>query len=68
MNVKTSRDPDADPARLTAVRKAAGDAVDLFLLPANGALRPDPGRPGLGLEARWPDLEPYRVYGRPPAN
>jgi L-alanine-DL-glutamate epimerase-like enolase superfamily enzyme len=45
MKLKTSRDPGADPERLTAVR-------------------PDPGRPGLGLAVKWPDLEPYRVYGR----
>lgn len=31
---------------------------------AGGALRLDPGRPGLGLEAKWADLERYRVYGR----
>jgi L-alanine-DL-glutamate epimerase-like enolase superfamily enzyme len=31
--------------------------------PEDGALRPDPGRAGLGVEVRWPDLDPYRVYG-----
>jgi L-alanine-DL-glutamate epimerase-like enolase superfamily enzyme len=33
------------------------------LRPEGGALRPDPGRPGLGLEVRWADAEPYRVHG-----
>ncbi|MFJ4331021.1 enolase C-terminal domain-like protein [Streptomyces sp. NPDC088935] len=37
------------------------------LSPAGGALRPDTSRPGLGLEVRWADAEPYRVHGeRPP--
>lgn len=31
--------------------------------PIGGALRPDPGAPGLGLEVRWPDLCGYRVHG-----
>ena len=31
--------------------------------PQGGALRPDPGRPGLGVDVRWADLEPYRVHG-----
>ncbi|WP_301175009.1 enolase C-terminal domain-like protein [Actinomadura geliboluensis] len=35
--------------------------------PVDGALRPDTGRPGLGLEVRWDDAEPYRVYGSRPA-
>jgi L-alanine-DL-glutamate epimerase-like enolase superfamily enzyme len=30
---------------------------------SDGALHPDPARPGLGLEVRWGDLEAYRVYG-----
>ncbi|MGW0349316.1 enolase C-terminal domain-like protein [Streptomyces anthocyanicus] len=35
--------------------------------PEGGALRPDTSRPGLGLEVRWADAEPYRVHGvRPP--
>lgn len=29
----------------------------------DGALAPDPGRPGLGLEVRWSDAEPYRTHG-----
>ncbi|MFJ8079378.1 enolase C-terminal domain-like protein [Streptomyces sp. NPDC096205] len=29
-----------------------------------GALRPDPGRPGHGLDVKWSDAEPYRVYGQ----
>jgi L-alanine-DL-glutamate epimerase-like enolase superfamily enzyme len=37
MKIKTSRHPDQDPARLTAVRKEAGDDVQLFT-DANGAL------------------------------
>ncbi|HEY4463195.1 MAG TPA: enolase C-terminal domain-like protein [Streptosporangiaceae bacterium] len=41
-----------------------GLAFDGVLVPGGGALRPDPGRPGLGLEVRWADLEPYRVHGR----
>jgi L-alanine-DL-glutamate epimerase-like enolase superfamily enzyme len=36
---------------------------DGTLSPDGGALRPDPGRPGLGLEVKWPDAERYRVYG-----
>jgi L-alanine-DL-glutamate epimerase-like enolase superfamily enzyme len=31
--------------------------------PVGGALVPDPARPGLGLEVRWSDAEPYRVHG-----
>lgn len=31
--------------------------------PDGGALRPDTGRPGHGLEVKWPDAEHYRVYG-----
>lgn len=41
-----------------------GIAFDGTLSPAGGALRPDPGRPGLGLEVKWRDLEQFRVYGR----
>jgi len=41
-----------------------GKEQDGTLSPAGGALCPDPGRPGLGLEAKWADLEQYRVYGR----
>ena len=37
VKVKTSRDPAADPDRLAAVRKEAGDSVELFT-DANGAL------------------------------
>ena len=33
------------------------------LTPANGALHPDPSRPGFGLECRLRDMEKYRVYG-----
>jgi L-alanine-DL-glutamate epimerase-like enolase superfamily enzyme len=43
-----------------------GIAFDGTLSPAGGTLRPDPGRPGLGLEVKWADLEQYRVYGRSP--
>ncbi|MBQ0889140.1 mandelate racemase [Streptomyces sp. RM72] len=40
---------------------------DGVLSPQGGALRPDTSRPGLGLDVRWADAEPYRVYGvRPP--
>jgi L-alanine-DL-glutamate epimerase-like enolase superfamily enzyme len=41
-------------------------AFDGTLSPVDGALRPDAGRPGLGLQVRWTDLEQYRVYGTPP--
>ncbi len=34
---------------------------DGTLSPRDGALRPDPDRPGLGLEVRWADAERYRV-------
>jgi L-alanine-DL-glutamate epimerase-like enolase superfamily enzyme len=37
MKIKTSRDPAADPERLSTVRKEAGDGVELFT-DANGAL------------------------------
>ncbi|MFF9311667.1 enolase C-terminal domain-like protein [Streptomyces sp. NPDC014748] len=40
---------------------------DGVLSPADGALRPDTGRPGLGLDVRWADAEPHRVYGERPA-
>jgi hypothetical protein len=30
--------------------------------PDGGVLRPDPELPGLGLDVRWADLEPYRVH------
>jgi L-alanine-DL-glutamate epimerase-like enolase superfamily enzyme len=36
-------------------------AFDGTLSPQGGALRPDPGRPGLGLDVKWADLEPHRV-------
>ncbi len=36
---------------------------DGVLTPAGGSLWPDPQAPGLGLDVRWPDIEPYRVYG-----
>jgi L-alanine-DL-glutamate epimerase-like enolase superfamily enzyme len=36
---------------------------DGALSPAAGALRPDPSRPGLGLEFKWKDAARYRVYG-----
>jgi L-alanine-DL-glutamate epimerase-like enolase superfamily enzyme len=39
---------------------------DGTLPPVDGALRPDTGRPGLGLEVKWADAEPYRVHGRRP--
>ncbi|GAA5113833.1 enolase C-terminal domain-like protein [Haloechinothrix salitolerans] len=38
-------------------------AFDGVLTPDGGVLRPDPDRPGLGLTVRWPDVEPYRVWG-----
>ncbi|MDJ1132195.1 enolase C-terminal domain-like protein [Streptomyces iconiensis] len=34
--------------------------------PVDGVLRPSPERPGLGLEVRWADAEPYRVRGSRP--
>ncbi|NJC72292.1 mandelate racemase [Planosporangium thailandense] len=39
---------------------------DGALTPRDGALWPDPQRPGLGLAVRWADAERYRVYGRRP--
>jgi L-alanine-DL-glutamate epimerase-like enolase superfamily enzyme len=36
---------------------------DGTLAPEGGALVPDPGRPGLGLDVKWADAEPYRVHG-----
>ncbi len=50
MKIKTSRDPSADPGRLSAVRKEAGDGVELFT-DANGALTPQ-GRAVLGAPVR----------------
>jgi L-alanine-DL-glutamate epimerase-like enolase superfamily enzyme len=38
VKLKTCRDPEADPERLSAVRKAIGDRPELFV-DANGALR-----------------------------
>ena len=43
-------------------------AFDGTLSPDGGALRPDPGRPGHGLEVRWADLERYRVHGHQPGH
>ncbi|MGW1985031.1 enolase C-terminal domain-like protein [Streptomyces collinus] len=43
-----------------------GLLFDGTLSPDGGAVRPDPGRPGLGLDIEWPDAERYRVYGTPP--
>jgi hypothetical protein len=40
-----------------------GMVFDGVLSPAGGTLRPEPSRPGLGLEVRWADTEEYRVYG-----
>ncbi|MGV9700082.1 enolase C-terminal domain-like protein [Streptomyces sp. NPDC003470] len=40
---------------------------DGTLPPVGGALRPDTGRPGLGLDVRWADAEPYRVHGTRPS-
>lgn len=34
---------------------------DGTLAPDGGALRPDPGRPGLGLTVKWRDVERFRV-------
>ncbi|MFG2681150.1 enolase C-terminal domain-like protein [Streptomyces sp. NPDC048392] len=40
---------------------------DGTLSPDGGALSPDTGRPGLGLDVKWADAEPYRVYGTRPS-
>nr|WP_239081323.1 enolase C-terminal domain-like protein [Streptomyces coelicoflavus] len=40
---------------------------DGTLSPEDGALRPDTGRPGLGLDVKWADAEPYRVHGTRPS-
>jgi hypothetical protein len=34
---------------------------DGALDPSGGTLRPDPGRPGLGLALKEPNAAPYRV-------
>jgi hypothetical protein len=34
---------------------------DGALTPVDGALRPDPGRPGMGLELKRQDAEKWRV-------
>jgi L-alanine-DL-glutamate epimerase-like enolase superfamily enzyme len=47
--------------------RCEGLLFDGTLSPSGGALRPDTGRPGLGLEVKWADAEPYRVYGARPA-
>jgi L-alanine-DL-glutamate epimerase-like enolase superfamily enzyme len=41
--------------------------LDGTLSPSGGALRPDTGRPGLGLDVKWADAEAYRVHGTRPA-
>ncbi|WP_202125770.1 hypothetical protein [Actinomadura physcomitrii] len=33
------------------------------LSPEDGALRPAPDRPGLGLDVKWVDAAEYRVHG-----
>ncbi|MFJ7771240.1 enolase C-terminal domain-like protein [Streptomyces sp. NPDC097107] len=40
---------------------------DGVLSPDGGALSPDTGRPGLGLEVKWADAERYRVHGTRPS-
>lgn len=35
--------------------------------PAGGVLTPAADRPGLGLQVRWDDAEPYRVHGARPS-
>jgi L-alanine-DL-glutamate epimerase-like enolase superfamily enzyme len=35
--------------------------LDGFLEPQRGSLRPDPQRPGLGVEPKWADLDDYAV-------
>ncbi|MEU6537095.1 enolase C-terminal domain-like protein [Streptomyces sp. NPDC047000] len=37
--------------------------LDGTLSPDGGVLRPDTGRPGLGLDVKWADAERYRVWG-----
>jgi L-alanine-DL-glutamate epimerase-like enolase superfamily enzyme len=37
---------------------------DGALRACDGKLRPDPARPGLGVEIKYSDIERYRVYGR----
>jgi hypothetical protein len=34
---------------------------DGALRPVAGQLRPDPARPGIGVEVRWPDFEHHEV-------
>lgn len=40
---------------------------DGTLPPVGGTVRPATDRPGLGLDIKWADAEPYRVYGARPA-
>lgn len=56
----------ATPRTLHAELFHDHDRIDRMLLegalePEDGCLRPDPGRPGLGLSLRSQDAEPYRV-------
>ncbi|TYB47012.1 mandelate racemase [Actinomadura chibensis] len=44
--------------------RVEGLLFDGTLRPDGGALRPAADRPGLGLDVRWDDAEPYRVWGR----
>jgi hypothetical protein len=54
VKMKTSREPDRDPERLDAARKAIGDQTELYV-DANGALsRTSPGAPGSPGCSRWP--------------
>ena len=39
-----------------------GMLFDGVTIPSNGALRPDPGRPGLGLEFKQSDAETFKVW------
>ncbi|MEU0400573.1 enolase C-terminal domain-like protein [Streptomyces sp. NPDC006197] len=46
--------------------RVEGLLFDGTLSPVGGVLRPEPARPGLGLDVKWADAERFRVYGARP--
>jgi L-alanine-DL-glutamate epimerase-like enolase superfamily enzyme len=36
--------------------------LDGFVIPQEGSLKPDPSRPGLGIEFKWQDAARFKVY------
>ncbi|CAM5498712.1 hypothetical protein STENM223S_06280 [Streptomyces tendae] len=59
-----TQDADCVPQRPPAREHLLLDGT---LAPEGGALRPDTGRPGLGLDVEWSGAEPCRVAGTRPA-